>query len=90
MNRHARRAAAARARRAKRPGYRHRLALAVARIGDRLRGEVVHGVVQHDEWCDIYRGHACNCVPDISLHPDGGGEVITVALDGTVRKVATS
>lgn len=92
MNRRARRAAAARARRAsRRTGYLHRL------LGPRaqgalanLRGKVVHGVIQHEPWCRIYQGGACNCVPDISLHPDGGGDVIIVDEDGQTKKIVAS
>jgi hypothetical protein len=88
MNRRARRAAAARARRA-RPGYVHRLVAAHSAVGDDLRGKVTHAVIQHDAWCAIYRSRACDCVPDISLHPDDGADVIVVDEDGKTKKVAT-
>ena len=75
MNRAARRAAAARARRA-RPGYLHRLVRAHGALGDSLRGKVAHTVIQHDRWCGIYKGGGCTCIPDISLHPADGGDVV--------------
>jgi hypothetical protein len=47
----------------------------------------MHGVIEHDHWCAIYRGHDCSCVPDISLVPHTGGDVIVVKSDGGVGKL---
>jgi hypothetical protein len=61
MNRHARRAAAARHR-----GYAHRLR------GLCLPAGVHHAIIEHDPDCAIHRGRDCSCVPDISIAgPDG-------------------
>jgi hypothetical protein len=91
MNRRARRAAAARARRTSgRSGYMHRLIAAHGAHDDVLRGKLTHAVIEHDSWCGIYRGRACDCVPDISLHPDGGGNAIVVDVEGRTRKVTVS
>jgi hypothetical protein len=90
MNRAARRAAAARARRGRRPGYLHRVVAAHAAHADQLRGKLVHSIIEHDAWCSIYQGGPCCCVPNISLRPHGGGDVIVVDEDGRTRKVAVS
>jgi hypothetical protein len=61
MNRHARRAAAARQR-----GYAHRLRAL------HLPAGVHHAVIEHDATCAIYRGRDCSCLPEISIAgPDG-------------------
>ena len=84
MNRHERRAAAARARR---PGYMHRIAAAFAG-GALPRAGVVYAAIEHDASCGIYRGAGCTCVPDISI---AGPDAVTVVdADGTVRKTARS
>ena len=70
MNRHQRRRAEARARKA--VGYQHRLAAAFQtcpEMADELRCRVVSGVIEHDDWCAIYRHRPCSCVPNISLLP---------------------
>jgi hypothetical protein len=93
MNRRARRAAAARARRlhqGSQPGYAHRLLAAHRELYDQLRGKVAHAVIQHDSWCAIYKGGACDCVPDISLRPCDGGDVIVVDQEGQTKRVAVS
>jgi hypothetical protein len=93
MNRAARRAAAARARRlhqGARPGYLHRITAAHAALGDQLRGKLVHANIEHDGWCGIYKGRTCDCVPDISLHPIDGGDVVIVDEEGQTKKVAVS
>ena len=85
-----RRAAAAHARRlhnrGARTGYTHRLLAAHGALGDQLRGRVAHAVIEHDGWCDIYRGSSCNCLPNISVHPCDGGDVIVVDRDGQTRQ----
>jgi hypothetical protein len=30
--------------------------------------------IYHDDWCGIYRGHYCNCDPDVELRPLPGGD----------------
>jgi hypothetical protein len=70
MNRHARRAAAARHR-----GYAHRLR------GLHLPPGLHHATVEHDATCAIYRGRGCSCTPDVSIvGPDG--VVTTVDVRG--------
>jgi hypothetical protein len=88
MNRHDRRRATAKARRGHRTGYRHRLLGVSGLLADKFRGRMVIANIEHDAWCDHYRGRECSCVPDISLVPDGGGEVLVVEAGGTVTKVA--
>jgi hypothetical protein len=79
-NRHERRAAAARAGRGHRSGYLHRIA------GLSLRPGVHHVAVQHDRWCNIYRGESCNRVPDISVsHP--GADVTVIDERGRGQRV---
>ena len=90
VNRHERRRAAAPARRASGPrGDMHRINAALAALGG-MRGQAVHGVIEHDPTCAIYRGGPCNCVPNVSLHPDGGGDVIVVDQDGRGKKSVKS
>ena len=50
MNRRARRAAAANARRGVRTGYEHRLLAAGTALADQFRGKVVHAVCEHDQY----------------------------------------
>jgi hypothetical protein len=85
MNRFQRRRAAALAGRRHHVGYGHRL-LAVHAQGALERGKVYQSLIHHDHWCDIYRRRSCNCVPDISIHPLDGGDVITVDVDGSCKK----
>jgi hypothetical protein len=86
VNRHARRAAAARAR-GRRGGYLHRLVAAMA--GGMMPAVGVHlTTIEHDGDCAIYHGQGCDCVPDISVSgPDG---VVAIDERGTARKVARS
>lgn len=37
------------------------------------RGEVRLATVEHDGWCKIWEGGACNCNPVLRLRPPGGG-----------------
>jgi hypothetical protein len=67
-------------RRAKKPqtGYMHRL------LAARFNGSLPDGVfatsVQHDNWCQIYQGRACTCVPDITAVD--GDTVVTIDESG--------
>ena len=67
MNRHARRAAAARARKMQRHNHfyseyiRHLPNVPVDAPYE--RGQVNHLVFHHDEWCAIYDDKECNCLP---------------------------
>jgi hypothetical protein len=45
-------------------------------------------MIQHDHWCAIYRGGACSCVPNISIH--GGGDVIVIDEEGRTKTSRTS
>jgi hypothetical protein len=57
----------------------------------RPRGRLVDVIVQHDDWCGIYRGGGCDCTPDVSLHPHGdAGDVTIVDEEGRPKKVAAS
>ena len=88
MNRRARRAAAARARRTGgQDGVRGppHLSAGLA-LPAQLRGKVVHAVIEHDPWCGIYHGAGCNCMPNMSLVPDGGADAFAVGEDGSVIK----
>jgi hypothetical protein len=31
------------------------------------KGKLYSSAVQHDDWCQIYRGGECNCDPDITF-----------------------
>jgi hypothetical protein len=86
MNRHRRRAAEARARR-RQTGYAHRLM--AARASGLMPRPGVHFVnIAHDNWCAIYRGGACSCVPDIAITSHGTSGVVLVDERGNCRKVA--
>jgi hypothetical protein len=42
--------------------------------------------VEHDDWCAIYQGGDCNCVPNISVsHPSG--DVTIIDEHGQGRRV---
>jgi hypothetical protein len=84
MNRHARRAAAARARRGVRPGYLHRILSADLA----LRPGVHIAAIEHDRGCAIYRGGDCDCVPDISMSSADSGDVTIVDERGQARRVS--
>jgi hypothetical protein len=79
MNRHARRAAAARARRT---GYLHRL-LAPGALPATVG--IHFASIEHDARCSIYAGRGCDCVPDISLSGPDGVTVIDERGQGTKR-----
>jgi hypothetical protein len=76
MNRHDRRAAAARTR-GRKPGYMHRI-LADGGLDHLVAGKrgVFVANIEHDGTCSIYRGQGCDCVPDISINIDGTVHVI--------------
>jgi hypothetical protein len=68
--------------RGRKTGYLHRI------LGDGLplRPGVHIAAIEHDQWCAIYRGQDCNCVPDISVsHPSG--DVTVIDVDGQGRRV---
>jgi len=59
----------------RRTGYIHRV---IAALGDGRPG--VHlATVEHDPTCAIYRGHGCDCVPDISVSDPHGGVTVVDA-----------
>jgi hypothetical protein len=64
-------------------GYLHRIAGGLS-----LRPGVHIATVEHDHWCNIYRGGHCDCVPNISVsHPEGDVTVIDERGQGRrVRK----
>ena len=88
MNRHERRALIAKSRRT---GYVHRLIAAqeaIARVG---AGTVSHLFVHHAPECAFYTDRQeCNCVPDMSLHPDGGKAMLVIDKDGLTQEVVAS
>lgn len=49
-------------------------------------GEVAHVEVAHDTGCPALKRRGCTCEPEIRLIR--GGEVITIASDGTVQQEA--
>lgn len=71
MNRHRRRAAAAKARRT---GYQHRLVAALNTL-NLTPGEVSHVFVEHDAGC-TFETTGCTCTPDISLRSGGVRQII--------------
>ena len=73
---------------AKLRGYQERLTAALA-SGDLPAVGVGRVAVHHDRKCRIFRGGACTCVPDISIHT-GDGDVSVVDRDGAVSKVKQS
>jgi hypothetical protein len=84
MNRHQRPAAAARAR-CRRTGYLHRIEAARRDGAMPTAPGVHHVVVEHDGWCNIYRGGHCSCVPDISVTSPDAVTVIDAAGIGIRR-----
>jgi hypothetical protein len=75
LNRHERRRAAALTR-GRRTGYLHRV-MAALDNGVRLTPGLHLATIEHDAGCAIYRGHGCDCVPDISMNdPHGGVSVV--------------
>ena len=80
MNRHARRAARAKARKQS-AGYIERLLAATA--GSHPPG-VFHVTVQHDDDCAIFAGGDCTCCPDMQRRAEGGDVVEIIGLDGAI------
>jgi hypothetical protein len=83
MNRHARRAAAAIARRGRPPGYVARLLRALS-----TQHGVHYAAIEHKPGCAHYRTgryRDCDCTPDISVSSPDGAVVIDEL--GTARKV---
>jgi hypothetical protein len=87
MNRHERRRARALGR-GRRTGYLHRLVAAHAKGAMPAKPGVHFAAIEHDASCSIYRGHGCDCVPDISISSADG--VTVIGEDGSGRKVARS
>jgi hypothetical protein len=84
MNRHQRRASAAKSRR-RQTGYVHRLQ-AIAQAG---AGTVSHILVHHAPECAIYTsGGGCNCVPAMSLHD--GEKIMLIDEDGATEEIISS
>ena len=81
MNRHQRRKAAALAR-GRRTGYLHRVLAAFREPRPGLH----ICTIEHDYGCAIYRGHGCDCVPNVSVSNPHGG-VTVVDADGNTTKV---
>jgi hypothetical protein len=87
MNRHARRAAASKARR--RTGYTHRLV--AARAGGAVpRVGLFHSLIEHDVDCVIWSGGCCTCVPNVSISVPDSDSVVVVDEHGNTRKAARS
>jgi hypothetical protein len=87
VNRHDRRRAAA-LNRGRQTGYLHRVLAAVRNGAMRSTPGLHFATIEHDPSCGIYRGHGCDCVPDISVTgPDG---VVVIDERGQGRKVARS
>lgn len=42
------------------------------RIRTQLVGCLLKCVVEHDDWCRVFIGKACNCNPDIEVTSDSG------------------
>ncbi|TAI63925.1 hypothetical protein [Bradyrhizobium sp. Leo170] len=77
MNRRDRRAERARIRKRQGVGCLQRLITAHGQLRQ-LRGRVVHSVIEHVPDCGIYDHQDCSCMPGISLHCRGSGEVYEV------------
>jgi hypothetical protein len=43
-------------------------------------GTIAEPIIEHDEWCAIYRRKACNCHPDITVTVEG--VVYTIDSEG--------
>jgi hypothetical protein len=80
MNRHARRAANAKARR--HPGYQLRLLHALNAL-NLASGQVCHILVEHDESCAFEAG-GCTCTPNITRR--AGARLQHIGLDGEVEE----
>lgn len=47
------------------PHYLPKILAAKAKPG------VIHAIVQHDDWCSIFKGGQCDCNPDVELRGEG-------------------
>ena len=79
MNRHARRAEKARARKHG-TGYLHRIFAGLENAGPGLS----FVTIEHDPKCGHHRGRSCDCVPGIYRRSDGTDTVETIDPDGRV------
>ena len=79
MNRHARRAEKARARK-QGTGYLHRIFAGLENAGPGLS----FVTLEHDLKCAHHRGGSCDCVPGIYRQRDGTDTVETIHPDGRV------
>ena len=68
--------------------YQERLTAALA-SGDLPAVGIGRVAVHHGRKCRIFRGGACTCVPDISIHV-GNEDVAVVGPDGSVSRVKQS
>jgi hypothetical protein len=85
MNRRARRAVAAKARRG--PDYRLRFLRALDAL-DLAPGTVSNVLVEHDPDCPFDRGEMCSCRPAMSVVADG--KVRVIGDNGAVEEVRAS
>jgi hypothetical protein len=89
VNRHERRAHVAKSRR-RQTGYVHRLLAAQEAIAQAGAGTLSHLVVHHAPDCSIHTNCECNCVPDMSLHQEGGKTMLVIDEDGDTREITAS
>jgi hypothetical protein len=82
MNRHARRAAKARARK-QGSGYMMHLHRALAGL-DLTKSGHTEVTVEHEGGCGYHRGRSCNCVPILYRRTDGNDTVETIDRAGRV------
>ena len=67
----------------KRAGYLHRINASARHL---TSPGVFHAMVQHDAACAIYRSASCDCVPDISIIPTDGDDVILIDTEGRATR----
>lgn len=67
--------------------YQQRLIKAMQQLfGPEWRGHVTSTDIQHDDWCRLFKGKACNCKPNIFIAaPDG---LYSVSEHGRAKRVS--
>jgi hypothetical protein len=88
MNRHQRRARAARARK-QGTGYLGRLLISRTSL---LAGKpgVHHVTIAHDDGCSMFQGGRCACTPDMHSQAHGSDVVEVIEIDGSVTRTRAS
>jgi hypothetical protein len=62
--------------------------LQISEVGGKPTAGVHDVMVEHDDWCGVFHGRGCDCVPNVSITNDD--TVVIVDEHGDAKKVSRS